>query len=153
MKYVIAGALAMGLLSNAAMAQSVEFRGSLCLTAVSATCPGSGWVVGDCLLMRFSPPGLGTNGVTTEMSLMGQSFGDNYSLPSGTLVGTLFKLVDAYHIGRTGYKYAATMRITKQTPSTILATSPAVSLVGGLTNFSNSPNCTVAFRASATLRP
>lgn len=153
MKLVLATALATALLSAAAVAQSVEFRGSACLTAVTASCPASGWTVGDCLLLRYSPPNLGTNGITTEMSMMGQSFGDNYSLLSGSLIGTVMQPVDAYTVGRTGYKYAATMRISKQSPAPLLSTSPFVSLTGNINNFSNSTNCNVAFRASGALRP
>jgi len=153
MKLVLATALAMGFLGSNAMAATVEFRGAACLTSVTPTCPASGWAVGDCMLLRYSPPGLGTNGITTEFSLMGQSFGDNYSLPTGSLIGTVLKPVDAYHVGRTGYKYAATMRITKQTPSTLTATTPFLTATGNITNFSNSPSCDVGFRASGALRP
>ena len=153
MKLMLAAALVTGLLSNAAMAQSVEFRGAACLTTVTASCPASGWEVGDCMLLRYSPPNLGTNGVITDFSLFGQSFSDNYSLAAGSLVGTTMKPIDAYHVGRTGYKFAATMRINKQSPSTLLATTGSVSLSGNITNFSNSLNCNVGFRASAALRP
>lgn len=153
MKLVRSVALATGLLSTAAMAQTVEFRGAACLTTVTATCPASGWDIGDCMLLRYSPPNLGTNGVKTEFSLFGQSFSDNYSLASGSLIGTTLKAVDAYHVGRTGYKYASTMRITKQSPSPLLATTASVSITGNITNFSNSPSCNVGFRASAALRP
>ena len=153
MKLVLTTALTVGFLCSGAMAATVEFRGAACLTTVTPTCPASGWVVGDCMLLRYSPPGLGTNGITTEISLLGQSFGDNYSLPTGSLIGTVLKPVNAYHVGRTGYKYASTMRITRQTPSPVKATTPFLTMVGNITNFSNSPNCNVGFRASAALRP
>ena len=153
MKYVLATAAVAWALTTAAVAQTVEFRGAVCLTAVSATCPASGWDVGDCQLMRYSPPGLGTNGPTTEISLFGQSVSDNYTLATGSLVGTVMKPIDAYHVGRDGYKYSTTMRITKQAPATLLSTSPAVTLSGNINNFSNSINCNVAFRGRATLRP
>lgn len=153
MKIVFVAAFTTGLLSTAAIAQTVEFRGAACLATVTASCPASGWTIGDCMLLRYSPPNLGTNGVTTEFSLFGQSFSDNYSLATGSLIGTTLKPIDAYHIGRSGYKYASTMRITKQSPAPLLATTANVSLSGNITNFSNSLNCTVGFRASATLRP
>ena len=153
MKLILAAALALGFVSTAVTAQTVEFRGAACLTSVSASCPASGWTVGDCTLLRYSPPNLGTNGAITDFSLLGQSYADNYSLATGTLVGLAMKPVDAYHVGRTGYKYAATMRINKQTPTTLLATTASVSLTGNITNFSNSLSCNVAFRASAALRP
>ena len=52
MKLTLVAALATGLLSTAAMAQTVEFRGAACLTTVTASCPASGWDVGDCMLLR-----------------------------------------------------------------------------------------------------
>jgi hypothetical protein len=103
--------------------------------------------------MRYSPPGLGTNGPATEVSLFGQSFADNYSLATGTLIGTTFKPVVGIHAGRTGYSFSSTMRIASQSPSPLAATSKSVSFLGGITNFDDSTGCTVGFRASGSLRP
>src|SRR5205809_593886 len=76
-----------------AVAGVVEFRGGFCLLTVTTSCASASWNVGDCLLLRYSPPNLGTNGPTTEVSVLGQSFGDSYSLASGSLVGTTYKTV------------------------------------------------------------
>lgn len=136
-----------------ANAQTVEFRGSLCLTKTAAACSTDGWQVGDCFLMRYSPPKLGTNGTSTELTLVGQSYADNYSLASGSLIGSKMTPVVALHIGRTGYSFNSTMRIQGQKPNPLLSSSPSVSFTGSLSNFGDSANCTVDFTASGVNRP
>src|SRR5438046_1959758 len=102
MKRMLATAIALGVGVVGASATPVEFRGGLCITSVTTQCSAFGWAIGDCLLMRYSPPNLGTNGAATEFSLLGQSYGDNYSLASGSLVGTSYQSVVGIHVGRTG---------------------------------------------------
>ncbi len=152
MKKLAIAAAALGLGVSGAFAATVEFRGGFCITSVTTACTPFGWGVGDCMLLRYSPPGIGTNGPATEFSLFGQSIADNYSLASGSLVGTTLKPVVGLHVGRTGYSFSSSMRITSQSPVPA-ATSPAVSLAGNITNFDDSIGCAVGFRASATRRP
>ena len=151
MKRLTLFTVALGFAVANANADPVEFRGGLCLSSVNAACTADGWGVGDCLLLRYSPPNLGTNGVTTELSLLGQTYADNYSLASGTLVGTTYKTVAALHVGRIGYSFSSTARITAQTP--VSATSKSVSLSGNVTDFSSTVGCTVGFQAAAARRP
>lgn len=153
MKKILMAAVAVAMSASGALAGTVEFRGGFCVTAVNSSCAAFGWTVGDCLLMRYSPPNVGTNGPATEMSLFGQSFSDNYSLPSGSLVGTLYKTVVGLHVGRTGYSFSPTMRFTSQIPNPPTATTKSVALAGNITNFDDSTGCEVAFRASGALRP
>lgn len=142
---------AFAFVAQSAMA-ATEFRGSLCISSVSAACTAEGWNVGDCLLLRYSPPNIGTNGPKTELSLLGQSFADNYSLPSGSLVGTVFKPVAGTHVGRTGYSFDSQMRITSQSPPPS-ASSNSVTISGNFRNFGGTASCNIAFRASGTRRP
>lgn len=153
MKRVLFAGLALGALAASASAQTIEFRGALCLTSVTAACSTQGWNVGDCVLLRYSPPTIGTNGPGTEVSLLGQSFGDNYSLASGSLVGSTMRPVAGTHVGRTGYTFSiATMRFLTQSP-TPSAAAPFVSLTGNINSFNDIASCNVGFRGSATRRP
>lgn len=148
----IAGAALLCVAAGGARAAAVEFRGAMCVTAVTTACAADGWSVGDCLLLRYSPPNLGSNGAATEFSVLGQSFGDNYSLAAGSLVGTTLQPVVGLHIGRTGYSFSATMRLTSQSPVPA-ATTRSLSLAGNIGNFGGTTGCTIGFRASATNRP
>src|SRR6266540_136775 len=134
-----------------AMADVIEFRGGFCISTVTTACDADGWNVGDCLLLRYSPPNLGTNGPGTEFSVLGQSFADNYSVPSGSLLGTTYQAVDGAHVGRIANGFNAQMRITKQ--SSVSATSKSVSLQGNIKDFGNTTGCDVGFQASGTNRP
>lgn len=136
-----------------ANAQAVEFRGSACLTKLSSACSSAGWQIGDCFLMRYSPPNLGTNGPSTEFSLFGQSYADNYSLDTGSLIGSTMKPVVGLHIGRTGYSFSSTMKIQGQKPNPLQTGSPTVNFTGSLSNFGDTANCTVSFTASGVNRP
>ena len=111
MKRLLLTALSLGLIATNAVAATVEFRGGLCLLSVTSQCALEGYTIGDCFLLRYSPPNLDTNGPTTEFSLLGGTSANNYSLASGSLVGTTFKSVSGKHVGRTGSSFAATMRI------------------------------------------
>ena len=153
MKNVIVAIAVIGLTASSAVSQTIEFRGALCLATTTSACSTAGWNVGDCFLMRYSPPMLGTNGTGTEVTLVGQSYADNYSLSTGDLIGTTMKPVVGLHIGRTGYSFSSTMRIQAQKPSPLLSTSKSVSFVGNISNFADSANCSVSFRASGSLRP
>ncbi len=152
MKKIILTMAALGVSVSGASANTVEFRGAACITSVNAACAPFGWTVGDCMLMRYSPRSLGTNGPATELSLFGQSFSDNYSLATGNPVGTVFQPVVGIHVGRTGYSFSPKMRFTSQSPAA-LGTSKSVTLAGNITNFDDSTGCTVGFRASGTRRP
>lgn len=136
-----------------AAAQTVEFRGAACITSVTAACSAAGWSAGDCLLLRYSPPMLGSNGAATEFTLVGQSYADNYSLATGSLVGATNKAVVGLHVGRTGFAFNSTMRIQSQQPSPLLSTSKSVSFTANVTNFDDTASCSVNLRASAANRP
>lgn len=140
-------------IGTASASAATEFRGSLCITKTNAACSAGGWGVGDCLLMRFSPPNVGTNGPKTELSLFGQAFADNYSLASGTLIGTTMKPVSAVHIGREGYAFSTTARFTLQTPKVPTTTTESILIRGSIANFGDTTGCTVTFRATGVNRP
>jgi hypothetical protein len=151
MKPLVLFGLAFALLTPKAMADIIEFRGGFCLTSVTTACTPDGWDVGDCLLLRYSPPNLGTNGLATEFSVLGQSFGDNYSLASGSLIGSTYQAVDGRHVGRIANSFTAQMRITKQ--SSLSETSKSVTLQGNIKDFGDTTGCDVGFQAAATNRP
>ncbi|WP_237153387.1 hypothetical protein [Oryzibacter oryziterrae] len=142
-----------GLSVASAHAAVVEFRGAICLTSKTTACTADGWDVGDCFTMRYSPRNLGTNGPSTEFTLLGPAFADNYELATGSLVGTTFKAVKGTHVGRTGYAFSPTMKITKQTPATPTATSPTLAILGNITNFGDTTGCTIGFSATGVNRP
>ena len=151
---LIAAGLMTGTAAAPAAAAPVEFRGALCLTGVPLICnTASGWKVGDCVATRYSPPGLGTNGVSTKLTLFESNRAQSYTLASGTLVCTVFKTVSAIVIGRGPNQFPTTMRITSQTPALLTATTPTVSIKGDISKWDGEPTCTVQFQAAGTLRP
>jgi len=154
MKRVLIGSLIFGVTASAAFAQSIEFRGALCLTAVTSTCTSlsSPWNVGDCATMRFSPPNIGTNGVVTDLNVLGSGFANSYHLASGSLVGSTFKTVNGTKITRTLSTWAPTMRITSLSPTPSSSTL-SEALAGDISAFDNNPGCNVTFRAAATKKP
>jgi hypothetical protein len=154
MKKTLLAGLMLGAFVGAASAQSIEFRGALCLTAVASACTtlSSPWNIGDCATMRYSPPNIGTNGAATNLNLIGGGFANSYYLASGSLVGTTFKTVAGTKITRTLSTWAPTMRITSQTP-TPSATNLSEVLAGDITTFDNNAGCNVTFRAAATKKP
>lgn len=154
MKKLLIAGLALGAFAGSAAAQSIEFRGSLCLTVVAPTCTtlSSPWNVGDCSTLRYSPPNIGTNGPATEFNLLGGGFANSYHLATGSLVGTTLKTVAGTKITRTLTTWSPTMRITSQTPVPS-ATNLSEVLQGDITAFDNNPGCNVTFRAAATKKP
>ena len=154
MKRVLLAGIALGLTVTGALAQSIEFRGAVCLTAVTSTCTtlSSPWNVGDCTTLRYSPPNIGTNGASTNFNLIGSGFANSYFLASGSLVGTTLRTVAGTKITRTMSTWSPTMRISSQTPLPS-STSLSEALQGDISSFDNNPGCNVSFRASATKKP
>ena len=151
MQKILLAGLALAASASMTQAAIVEFRGGACITAVTTACAADGWDIGDCMSMRYSPPNLGTNGAATELTFMNQAFGVNYGLATGTLVGTTYKPVSGVHVGRTGYTFSSSARITTQTA--VSAASSSVTLIGNITNFDSTTGCTVGFRASGARKP
>ena len=154
MKNIALAGIALVLSATCALAQSIEFRGAMCLTAVTSTCTAltSPWNIGDCTTLRYSPPNIGTNGAGTNFNILGGGFANSYYLASGSLVGTSLRAVAGIKITRTLSSWNPTMRIISQSPVPS-ATTLAETLQGDIASFDNNPGCNVSFRASATKKP
>ncbi len=104
--------------TTSANAARVEFRGGLCVVSLSTACTAvDETTLGFCYQMRYSPPNLGDNGPATRLSILEYGGAQNYTLPTGSLIGTGFKSVQGTGVYRVGYTFTSTMRITSQTPS------------------------------------
>lgn len=141
--------------ANAVAATPVEFRGEFVITAQNQTCTDlEGDIVGLTLKMRFSPPKLGANDVTTSLSVF-YDFGgaENYRLPSGNIVGTTFKPVTYSNIFRyansnpAGSPDAAKMRFTSQKPAVLTTETTDVRIKGDIKSFSD-VGCDISFSAT-----
>jgi len=143
----------MGVIASSVSAAEVDFRGGICITSAAAACSTGSWKVGDCLDMRYRPPGLLGNGPATRLSFFTNDFAENYTLPTGTLIGTTYKTVNGTAIEEVARTFTAQMRITAQSPATLTATSNFVSSTGNIQDFDAVTGCTVGFRASGTRRP
>lgn len=120
MASILAGTvLLIGGNTNSAMAQQTqEYRGIACIIFAGVHCPAEGWNVGDCALMRFSPPNALGNGDRTSVSLKWTSYAQNYQV-NESAIGTTFKDVQFSWVGRNGgiASTATKMRIPAVAPA------------------------------------
>ena len=151
-KYAIA-LLSTAFLIAPAHAVQFEWEGGFCITTATAACVAAGWNAGNCLSMRYSPPNVGTNGVQTKMSLFSRNFALSHTRQSGTLIGTTLQSVNVVSVGRSGGTFTSTMRITSQDPVFPTATTNFINLVGNISTWDQTLNCTIGFRATGARRP
>ena len=137
-----------------AAAANVEWRGSVCLTAVNPACNAIGWSLGDCGALRFLPPKVGTNGSSTRFATFwGNNFAEIYTKSTGSLIGTTFKPVNGTGVGRNGFTFTSTMRLSSQTPTAPTAATDTIAIVGDVNNYDGTSSCNVSFRAAVTRQP
>lgn len=153
MKHVAYAGMMLALFASDALAATVDFRGGFCLTSITTGCIAEGWKVGDCLSSRYTPPNLGTNGSSTRLSIIGDYYAENYTLPSGSLIGTTYKTVNGTLVWSSGATFTSQMRITAQRPAPLTATSNYASITGNIKDFDSLPGCNIGFRASGTRKP
>ena len=144
-------ASAVCLASSPALTANVQFFGRFHFTAGNATCVAIGDIQ-DPLFMRFAPPNLGTNGPQTRLTTIGRQTGDNWTLASGTLVGTTYKNVTSTGMGFSAGQFTTKMRITSQVPAVLTATTPSVIIKGNVQNYAGDTSCTIGFTAVGYLK-
>lgn len=127
-----------------------KFIGGGSITAVSAGCASEGWAVGNSFSLSFLPANLA--GARTSVSFFFQYGAMNFTLASGSLVGSTYKTVTGREIFRDHVTMAGvSMRLLTLTPSTPL-TASNVYMVGDIIGF-DVPSCTMTFKASAAAYP
>lgn len=152
MKRPALAALVLAMAAEPAAAK-LTWRGNMCITAISAACPAGDWVL-TCYDLAFRPPNVSDNGTQTLFAFGDTRFRYGLRLASGSLVGTTYKAVTQTSITTFAFSPPnTTMRFTTQTPATITATTPNIYMVGNMNNVDGTPNCNLAFRASAVLSP
>lgn len=151
MKTVLCAAIGLGLMASSSLAARVNFLGAACITSVTPECTVEGWDVGQCFEMRYRPPNLGDNGPITSIGFAYDFAASNFTLGSGSLVGTTYRTVTSTHIFSITRQFPASMRLTKQTPSD-LTTAQSISVIGNIKDF-DVPNCTLQFKGSVQRRP
>ncbi|MGQ0484526.1 MAG: hypothetical protein ACT4SY_04140 [Hyphomicrobiales bacterium] len=157
MKRLVFAAMSLGLFATGANAN--EFIGAVCLTTKTAACgtDAEGLAVGTCADLEYQPPNLG-DGPSTKITILHTVEGNshiaiNHTLPSGTLVGTTYKTVNATKVQiEGGQTYTSQMRLTSQSPATIVLSTNFVSFTGNIANFDNVAGCTIGFRGSGVIR-
>ena len=134
-------------LASSALAAQVQFRGAILITAATQACLDNDDAhVGDFFDMRYSPPNVGDNGVSTRMTLLDLGCAQNFTLASGSLIGTTFRTVSSAFICRGAGTGTAQMRITAQSPANLSAANFA-NITGNINTFFD-PGCNVQFRGA-----
>lgn len=141
------------LLAVPAQAARIEFRGTFHITSANQTCIDAGSAsVGEILSLRYNPRNVGDNGPATRVSVFDRFFAENYTLPSGSLIGTVFQNVDGAGIARGLFTFPAQMRITAQQPATLQLSTVSVTLTGNIKDFDAEPGCQIGFKATGYAR-
>jgi hypothetical protein len=149
MKTLALAALSMIGMVSAATAARVEFVGALNVTGVSAACTSAQETsVNQIYQMRYNPPNLGVTDPRTSVSLHEQGGSQNYTLPSGTLVGTTLQPVNGTGIYRQAVSFSASMDIATQAPATLKTSTKSVTITGEIDDFDGVAGCNVLFSAA-----
>lgn len=152
MKRLICAALALSAVSEPALAK-VTWRGSMCITAVSSSCPAGDWQL-TCYNMAYRPPNVSDNGPSTRFAFGDGNFRYGMGLASGSLIGTTYRAVSQTSVTTFGYSpQNVTMRFTTHNPTTLTTTSPTVYIVGNINNTDGHAGCNLTFRATGVLAP
>lgn len=140
----------LGITASGAIAAQVTFKGTLHLTSITTVCADNGAVVGQFMRLLFSPPGLGDNGTRTRLSLFyGFGGAENYTLASGSLLGTAFQPVTITTVFRGSGQGTSQLRITSQIPAVPLATTTEIKIVGNIRDMSGDVGCNTSFIGNA----
>lgn len=133
--------------ATAAAAQANHFRGNACIQTVSAGCAAVGVTAGACVNARLRPPNYNGNGNTTRISLFSPYYGQNFTLPTGSLVGATFKSVNVAQVGTSATLYTATARIPAMAPAAPTAATIYLNATIDINGFdSDAPTCNVRLR-------
>jgi hypothetical protein len=147
MKRTALSCLVLCMLASAADAK-VRYFGTFLVTDVSQTCIDEQEVLAGALYTaRFQPPGLTGNGTATQLSIFSAKSAMALVLPSGSLIGATFQPVNVTGVFSNGGSFTSQMRITAQTPATLVDTTTDIILEGDIEDFAGTTGCTVTFRA------
>jgi hypothetical protein len=138
----------LGSISNAAADYTDWYGGGVITNVVNCPIGNFSQHVNRVFTARFLPANVATNGASSSLSFLNQHWAQGYALP-GVFTST-FKNVTAQTIARfpgpSGY--TVQVRIISQTPATINATTPMITLQGQVKGFSGFPtnnNCVADF--------
>jgi len=140
----LAGLLTGGAATDAAAAN--QFRGNACIITASPACAALGWSVGNCAAARFYPPNWNGNANRTGLSLYWGYYAQNFTYPSGSMVGAVMRPLQASGIGNGMFTYSATGRIAGQVPAAPVAGAPVLSSTIYINGFEESCNVTLRFQ-------
>ena len=143
--FFVGALLAVG--TTAATAQSNHFRGNACIQTVSAGCAAIGVTAGGCSTARYRPANYNGQGNSSRLSLFNPYYAQNFTLPTGTLVGAAFKSVNVTQVGQSTTLYTATARIPAQAPASPVAATVYLNATIDINGFdSDAPTCNVRMR-------
>jgi len=145
---VLAGAM---VLSSAASAAEVRFRGSFTLIAVT-NCLAR--YVGETFNSAFRPAGIAGNPNITSLSQLNQYSGDVYELaPGANLPLRTWINVEGNGLDNLHYSFAAKIYMTQMVPAAITTATTHLNMTGYIYNMGNDPGvagkkCIAAFRGA-----
>ena len=129
---------------DAQSASQIRFKGDFNVTAQNQTCTDiSGDLTSVDYTMTIMIGNLGANDARTSLSVFIPYGAANYTLASGTLVGTTFKWVaysNVYQYGRTS-PGASKFRITSMNLAAVLHDTPDIRFNANSNNLICSPGC------------
>ena len=132
----------------------VVFLGGLVVTSTSGCTgynPDKNYFTGT----YWVPVTGSTNGPDSTLNFLQTSGGgEGFFLANGKFT-SVYKLVEATHIGTLNGTYFAQLKVTKQTPATISTTTKTLTVVGAVKGWDRQPGCIVNFSMSLVknLRP
>jgi len=148
---LIAAAMPFSSASNAQVSYTDWFGGGVLTSSTNCPTGSLDQHVNKVFTVRFLPAGVATNGANSSLSIINQHYAQGYTR-MGSFTSAL-QTVTAQTIARfpgpSGYPVK--VAFTKQTPATIDATTPMISLtikVTGFTGFPSNQNCTAVINAT-----
>lgn len=144
-KLLLAGVLlGSGAAAASAQSQPTQFRGNACIQAVSSACAPVGVTRGTCYEARLRPANFNGGPNSTKISFFQPAFAMNFTLPTGTLVGSTFKTVNAVGLGQSATPYTAQARIPALAPTAPVSSTYFASAIIDINGFdSEAPLCNV----------
>jgi hypothetical protein len=143
----LAGAL---MLSSAASAAEVRFRGAFTITSVK-NCLAR--YIGETFNSAFRPAGIGSNPDITSLSQLNQYSGDVYELNGAGLQLNHWLPVEGNGIDNLHYSFSARIYVKATDPAVITGATTHLDLDGIIENMGNDPGvggnkCVAGFRGS-----
>lgn len=143
----LAGAM---VLTTAASAAEVRFRGAFTLTAVK-NCLAR--YVGETVNSAYRPAGIGDNPGITSLTALNQYSGDAYELDGAGFVKGEWATVAGNGFDNLHYSFEARIKLTQLEPAVITPKTKQLLISGTIVNFGNDPGangkqCVVKFRGA-----